>query len=71
MLDNYQCCNRCVMDTSDPEITFDRDGICNHCRAFDTVTCKGWFPNEEGKKRLDPRLPKHHGASWPEHLQSH
>ena len=30
----YQCCSRCVMDTSDPEIKFDKSGICNHCNEF-------------------------------------
>ena len=30
----YQCCSRCVMDTSDPEIEFDKSGACNHCQAF-------------------------------------
>lgn len=24
-------CNRCVMDTSDPDIVFDKQGVCNHC----------------------------------------
>lgn len=27
-------CARCVMDTSDPDITFDRDGVCNHCHSW-------------------------------------
>lgn len=27
----YQICTRCVMDTSDPEITFNTQGHCNHC----------------------------------------
>lgn len=27
----YQVCTRCIMDTSDPEITFDEAGVCNHC----------------------------------------
>lgn len=27
----YKQCIRCVMDTSDPQITFDVDGFCNHC----------------------------------------
>lgn len=40
------------MDTSDPEITFDGDGVCNHCLDFDTVTRSYWFPNEEGGQRL-------------------
>lgn len=29
----YQICTRCVMDTTDPEITFDEQGQCNHCTA--------------------------------------
>lgn len=44
-------CTRCVMDTSDPEIVFDDQGVCNHCRQFDAVTRKEWFPNEEGARR--------------------
>lgn len=31
----YQECNRCLMDTSDPWITFDDEGVCNHCRDYD------------------------------------
>jgi N-acetyl sugar amidotransferase len=27
-----QVCTFCVMDKSDPEIAFDGDGVCNHCR---------------------------------------
>ena len=30
----YQICTRCVMDTSDPLITFDDAGHCNHCTDF-------------------------------------
>lgn len=29
----YRICSRCIMDTSDPEITFDDHGHCNHCTA--------------------------------------
>jgi N-acetyl sugar amidotransferase len=39
------------MDTSDPEITFDEAGVCNHCRTFDDVTGRDWFPNKEGSRR--------------------
>ena len=31
----YQICVRCVMDTTDPDITFDEKGICNHCHTYD------------------------------------
>ncbi len=30
----YQLCNRCVMDTSDVNITFDEKGNCNHCEGY-------------------------------------
>lgn len=47
----YRRCARCVMDTSDPAITFDTSGVCNHCRDFESVTRANWFPNEEGVAR--------------------
>ena len=30
----YRICSRCVMDTSDPSIAFDEQGVCNHCSTF-------------------------------------
>ena len=34
----YQRCTRCVMDTTDSKITFDENGVCDHCRNFDKTT---------------------------------
>lgn len=47
-----QMCTRCVMDTTDPEIFFDAEGVCNHCHQFDNETSQRWLPNQEGKQRL-------------------
>ena len=47
-----QVCKTCVMDTSDPCITFDEKGVCSHCLKFHSSTSKNWFPNELGKKKL-------------------
>ena len=47
----YQVCTRCVMDTSDPQITFDAEGVCSHCTRFTTVSSRDWYPNEEGRRR--------------------
>jgi N-acetyl sugar amidotransferase len=33
----YQICTQCIMDTSDPEISFDENGVCNHCHAYDAT----------------------------------
>lgn len=46
----YQRCTRCVMDTTDSKITFDENGVCDHCRNFDKNLAPYWKPNEN---RLD------------------
>lgn len=33
----YQVCNRCVMDTTDPDIEFDDEGVCSHCYRADKI----------------------------------
>ncbi|MEQ9285437.1 MAG: N-acetyl sugar amidotransferase [Cyclobacteriaceae bacterium] len=50
---NYQQCTQCVMDTSDPEIVFDENGVCNHCIEYEQVTSKRYLPNEIGKAKLE------------------
>lgn len=52
----YQICTFCVMDTTDPDITFDEDGRCNHCRNFESARGTVWFPDEEGARRLEKMI---------------
>lgn len=33
-MSEYKICKRCIMDTSDTEITFDENGYCNHCNNY-------------------------------------
>jgi len=33
-------CKRCVMDSTDPNIKFDSNGICNHCHEYDKYATK-------------------------------
>jgi N-acetyl sugar amidotransferase len=44
------------MDTSDPDIVFDSDGVCNHCIEFDRTTRQYWHPGPEGHAMLEERL---------------
>ncbi len=46
-------CTRCVMDTTDPEITFDAAGVCSYCQRFEEVFRPHWFPNDKGRRRLE------------------
>lgn len=55
---NYQMCNRCVMDTTDPDIVFDENGFCNHCNDYFEKEKKFVFTSEEGKKKLEEIINK-------------
>ena len=33
----YQICTRCIMDTTDSDIEFDENGVCNHCKKHDEL----------------------------------
>ncbi len=50
---SYQICTKCVMDTSDPQITFTKEGVCNHCMLFPARSKQNWFVDQEGEKKLD------------------
>lgn len=38
----YKICNRCIMDTSDPKISFNDLGICDYCQNFDEIIKPSW-----------------------------
>lgn len=53
---NYKICSRCIMDTTDPDITFDSNGRCNHCStAFFRLK---QFPFNLSKKEKEQKLTK-------------
>lgn len=45
-------CTRCVMDTTDPDITFDPAGVCKHCHDHDRLVREFVFNGEDGRCRL-------------------
>ncbi|NQY11955.1 MAG: N-acetyl sugar amidotransferase [Flavobacteriales bacterium] len=46
-------CTKCVLGKADdPFITFDQQGVCNHCYAFDEVSRKRVIPKEHQKAEL-------------------
>lgn len=50
--DRYRMCTKCVMDTTDPNIVFDENGICSHCHAYERDIKNNVFTGEEGTKRI-------------------
>ena len=45
-------CVRCVMDTSDPDIAFDGEGVCNHCRSYERQVRAQVHAGEAGRGLL-------------------
>jgi N-acetyl sugar amidotransferase len=41
----YQICRRCIMDTSDSNISFDSNGECVYCQNFNSQIQPIWFSN--------------------------
>ncbi|MBN8279130.1 MAG: N-acetyl sugar amidotransferase [Gammaproteobacteria bacterium] len=52
----YQVCSSCVMDTSDAKITFDADGVCDHCITFRTEIAPHWDTGEKGAQWLAAKV---------------
>jgi N-acetyl sugar amidotransferase len=49
----YQICSRCIMDTTDPGISFDASGVCCYCRIYDRRVKNEVFRAAEGEERLN------------------
>jgi N-acetyl sugar amidotransferase len=56
MPSNYRICSRCVMDTSDPEISFDDHGVCNHCRNYDDNIRNHVLSGESGARFIASKV---------------
>lgn len=52
MRSDIRTCTRCIMDTTDPNITFDERGRCDYCRNFDDVIKPNWHTDERGAAEL-------------------
>src|SRR5690349_19262899 len=67
MTTDYQLCQTCVMDTSDPGITFDAAGRCSHCLAYEArshVEMRGGPSGVDALERVAEQI-KRAGAGRP------
>ena len=54
----YQICKRCVMDTSDNDIFFDSEGICNHCKDFEKIISSSKLDKKIAEQQLKLLIEK-------------
>ncbi len=57
-MEKYQICTNCVMDTTDSKITFDPEGVCDHCNTFYKDIQPYWHTDEKGRKALQEIIDK-------------
>lgn len=55
-LPGLRACVRCVMDTTDPEITFDASGVCHHCHDYDRDVVARVQTGDEAARLLEARV---------------
>lgn len=58
MTSKYKICSNCIMDTSDPRISFDSEGICDYCNNFNTSIKPSWDTGQKGKLELSKLAEK-------------
>ena len=58
MSSKYKICSNCIMDTSDPRISFDSEGICDYCNNFNTSIKPSWDTGQKGKLELSKLAEK-------------
>lgn len=54
----YKICTNCVMDTSDSRISFDENGVCDHCNDFTNNVKPNWNVGVESKEELSSIIDK-------------
>ncbi|MEW6083532.1 MAG: N-acetyl sugar amidotransferase [Chloroflexota bacterium] len=52
MTSDYRICTRCLMDTTDPDIVFDENGVCNHCHDHDRLMKQKVVTGKAGEEYL-------------------
>ena len=56
MAQEYQVCTRCIMDTTDPAITFDEHGVCSFCKRDDEMRALSGYRPGVSEQELEKTL---------------
>lgn len=53
MAEEYRVCARCVMDSTDPGLTFDEHGVCSFCTRYEEVRAQSGYRPGVSEKELE------------------
>jgi len=54
----HQVCTNCVMDTTDSNIVFDDEGVCDHCNTFYKDIKPNWHTDDKGAAAIEATVAK-------------
>jgi len=54
----YQVCSNCIMDTSDPHISFDERGWCDYCNNYHDNIAPNWHTDERGARDIERQIER-------------
>ncbi|HQI97796.1 MAG TPA: hypothetical protein PK575_13905, partial [Syntrophorhabdus sp.] len=60
---NIKICTRCILPETFPNITFDSDGICNHCRKEEPVLARAPARKADYRQKLDDLVASTRGKA--------
>jgi len=55
---DYKICSKCIMDTTDPDIQFDSNGICNHCYRYEEKMRGRVFVDKSNQQKFSALIEK-------------
>lgn len=58
MKDYYKICSNCIMDTSDPNISFDKNNVCDHCQNYYKNILPYWNKGNNRINLIEPTIEK-------------
>lgn len=59
--EEYQCCSRCVMDSTDANLKLDENGVCSRCKEYEQHIEKEWnhgFGHEKELQQIIAQIKK-------------
>jgi len=52
MKTEYKICKQCIMDSSDPNLSINSDGVCEYCQNFKEIILPSWDTGSKGQTEL-------------------
>ncbi|OEG74533.1 LPS biosynthesis protein [Shewanella colwelliana] len=51
-MSDYSICKKCIMDSSDPNLSLNSDGVCEYCQNFEQSILPNWDTGSKGHAEL-------------------